>query len=362
MKHPVPVLSFLVAAAAASCQRMPLASPTIPPTPTPESTQAPSVSAGTQALVAFVKDGSLMIWDEATGQTKTIFDAGDAIGVSISDDGRVLAFLRRAVVQLAEDPWTNWREQSALWAIDRNGNNLREFVSADALRSLLDAAETDSTNIPHMEWIPGTHRLLYSAWRYIVQAEGESHAVAEGLFLIDADSLSRSVLMPAGSNLRFVPSPDGKQIALMSPTGLGFINTDGSHLRADALSYHEVGLTGPLLPGGVWTQDSRGVVIIGSFELDPMFNISFTLWNVPADGSPPKALTTIHRSDPRSVTFSPDGRQAAFAQYTDQELSELAGWSIISLPTAVGPLAIPRHLDLSFAGVHWSPDGHSTKP
>jgi hypothetical protein len=359
MKHPLPVLSLLVAAAAAACQHLPSASPTLAPTPTTESTQAPSASAGTEALVAFVKDGNLLIWDEATGQTQTIFDAGDAIGVSVSDDGQVLAFLRRSAVQLAEDPWTNWREQSALWAIDRDGHNLRELVSAEALRSLLDAAETDSTNIPQMEWIPGTHRLLYSAWRYIVQAEGESHAVPEGLFLVDADSLSESILMPAGSNLRFAPSPDGQQIALMSPTGLGFINADGSHLRTDALSYPEAGLTGPLLPTGIWTRDSRAVVIIGSFELGPMFNISFTLWKVPVEGSPPEALATIHRSDPRSVTFSPDGRQAAFAQYTDQEPSELVGWSIISLPIGVGPLAIPQHLDLSFAGVHWSPDARA---
>lgn len=357
MKHRLPVLSLLLAAAAVACQYLPPVSPTAAPTPTTESAQALSGSLGTEALVAFVKDGNLLIWDEATAESQTIFDAGDAIGVSVSDDGQVLAFLRRSAVQLAEDPWTNWREQSALWAIDRDGDNLRELISADALRSLLSAAETESTGIPQMEWIPGTHRLLYSAWRYIVQAEGESHAVPEGLFLVDADSLSASVLMPAGSILHFVPSPDGQQIALMSPTGVGFIRADGSHLRSDALTYPEAALTGPLLPTGSWTQDSRAVLITGSFELDPSFSISFTLWKVPVEGSPPEALAAIQRSEPRTVTLSPDGRQAAFAQYTDQEPSELAGWSIISLPTGVGPLAIPRRLDLSLGGVHWSPDG-----
>jgi hypothetical protein len=145
---------------------------------------------------------------------------------------------------------------------------------------------------------------------------------------------------------------------MMSPTGLGFINADGSDLRPDVLSYPEVRLTGPLLPNGVWTQDSSAFVTTGSFELDSMFNISFTLWRVPVDGSPPEAMATIQRSDPRSVTFSPDGRQVSFAYYTDQEPSELV-WSIISLPTGVGPLAILQPLDLSFAGVHWSPDGRA---
>lgn len=145
----------------------------------------------------------------------------------------------------------------------------------------------------------------------------------------------------------------------MPPAGLRFINSDGSNLRPEALSFLEAGSTGPLLPTGHWTKDSRAFVIVGSFELDPMFNTSFTLWKVPVDGSPPEALATIERSDPRSVTFSPDGRQAAFAQYTDQEPAELAGWSILTLPGGVGSLAIPPQLDLSFAGVHWSPDGRA---
>lgn len=156
-----------------------------------------------------MREESNTIWDEAIGQIQTLYDGGDAISVNVSGEGQVLAFLRRSEVQLAEQPGTSWREQSALWAIERVGSSLRELVSADALRGLLEAAESESTNIPQMDWISGTHRLLYSAWRYIVQAEGESHVIPEGLFLVDADSLSGSVLVPAGSNLRFVPSPDG---------------------------------------------------------------------------------------------------------------------------------------------------------
>ncbi len=79
------------------------------------------------------------------------------------------------------------------------------------------------------------------------------------------------MLAEAAENLRFLPSPDGKQIALMSPSDVGFINTDGSNKRQDVLTYAEVGLTGPLFPTGVWTQDSRAFVMTGSFERDPRF-------------------------------------------------------------------------------------------
>ena len=59
------------------------------------------------------------------------------------------------------------------------------------------------------------------------------------------------MLAEAEENLRFLPSPDGKQIALMSPSDVGFINADGSNKRQNVLTFAEAGLTGPLFPRGV---------------------------------------------------------------------------------------------------------------
>jgi Tol biopolymer transport system component len=301
-----------------------------------------------------VEDGNLRVWEEATSETRTLVDSGDVIAVTMSGDGQVVAFLRRSAVQRSD---LEWYEQSALWAVDGNGENPRELVSAEELRSLLGATETDSTNIPQMEWIPGTHRLLYSGWTYLVQAEGESHAVPEGLYQVDADTATNAVLVAEGTNLRFVPSPDGEQIALMSPTSLGFVNVDGTDLRQDVLTYPAVGITGPLFPVGAWAEDSHAFLITGSLETDPAAGFNFSIWRVPVDGSQPDSLANIRQSHPDSVTFSPDGRHVAAIQYNDEVPPQIAGWFITPLAAGVGSLAIPNEIEVGYAGLHWSPAG-----
>ena len=330
------------------------------PSPTPGSAAtvlpsppAPAVNES-GLTVAFVRDGNIQLWNEPTGQIQTILNTGDVIAVTMSDDGQVIAFLRRSVVQLTEGEWF---EQSALWAVDRNGGNPRELVSAEGLRQRLNAAERDSTNIPQMEWIPETHRLLFSGWKYIVQAEGESHAVPEGLYLADADARTDTILVPAGNNLRFVPSPDGGQVALMSPTSLGFINVDGSNPRSDVLTYSSLALPGPVFPTGVWTRDSQAFVITASFE-NTSAGMNFTVWRVPVEGSAPESLAEILRSEPGSTTFSPDGKLMAFVQFTDAQPPEIAGWLITPLAPEAGLLATPTTIEFeSFANLHWSPTG-----
>jgi len=338
------------------CSNVTMLSPSPAPgsvaTALPSPAAAPSNESG--LAVAFVKDGNIQLWDESTGQIQTIVNTGDVIAVTMSDDGQLIALLRRSVVQRTGDEWF---EQSALWTVDRNGGSPRELVSAESLRQRLNAAERDSTNIPQMQWIPGTHRLLFSGWKYIVQAEGESHAIPEGLYLADADARTDTTLVPAGKDLRFVPSPDGGQVALMSPTSLGFINVDGSNPRSDVLTYSPVGLPDPVFPTGVWTRDSQAFVMTVPSE-NTSTDMNFTVQRVPVDGSASETLAEILRSEPRSTTFSPDGKHVAFVQSTDTQPSEIAGWLVTPLTPETGPLAIPTKLEFEgSANLHWSPTG-----
>ena len=76
------------------------------------------------------------------------------------------------------------------------------------------------------------------------------------------------------------------------------------------------------------------------------------------DGSSSETLAAVTRSDPSSVTFSPDGKSASFLQTTDQQPAEITGWFITPLIPEPGALALPYYgKETSFANLHWSPAG-----
>lgn len=360
--NPILILVCLLSLSLSACRLIqsgvvPTATPLSPPTESVStampSPSVPPLSIGT-IRVTFVKDGNIQLWDEATQQTQTLVNTGDVFSVTASDDGQMLAFTRRSWVGDVLDGY----EQFALWAMNRAGGNPRELISAQELRQWLNPSKRDSSNFYQFSWIPQSHQLIFSGTKYIVQAEGLSHAIPQGVYLVDTDQGSVTVLAEAAENLRFLPSPDGKQIALMSPSDVGFINVDGSNQRQDVLTYAEVGLTGPLFPTGVWTQDSRAFVTTGSFESDPNFNVNFTIWRIAIDDFSAEALGAVTGSNPNSVTFSPDGKSVSLLQTTDQQPSEIAGWFVKPLIPEAGPLALPYYGKKAFyANLHWSPAG-----
>jgi hypothetical protein len=109
----------------------------------------------------------------------------------------------------------------------------------------------------------------------------------------------------------------------------------------------------------VWTEDSQAFVMTESLQEDPAADIDFVILRVPADGSAPDQVASVSRSHPGSVTFSPDGRSAAYIQYTDEVPPDIAGWFITPLGEGAGPLAIPRKLEPGYPSLHWSPDGRA---
>jgi hypothetical protein len=118
---------------AADSPASPASLPVLTSTPGPEARPT---------LVAYVQHGNIQLWDEATEQTTTLFASGDVSLVTMSDDGQVIAFMRRSVFDQPE-----LREKNALWAVDRNGANPRELIPAESLHQRLDPAEIDSTGI-----------------------------------------------------------------------------------------------------------------------------------------------------------------------------------------------------------------------
>ena len=83
--------------------------------------------------VAFVDEGNIQVWDEATRQTRTIVNTGDVFSLMTSDDGQMIAFTRGSWVGGLDG-----YEQFALWAMNRDGGNPRELISAQDLRQRIN--------------------------------------------------------------------------------------------------------------------------------------------------------------------------------------------------------------------------------
>ncbi|HEY5902724.1 MAG TPA: hypothetical protein VIU39_09225, partial [Anaerolineales bacterium] len=357
----VPYFLILMALVLSGCgtfevsvqQTEPAAPPvTLPATAVPSSPQP----ASRPVFVAYVKEGSIQLWDEAANETRSVFISGDVVRVTMSPDGQVIAFLRRTLIEKPE-----LLEKLSLWAVERDGRNPRQLIAADELHQRLAASDTDSSNIDQLEWIPGTHRLAYTADKYYLPGQG---IVFSGdVYAVDADSGADSVLVSGVTSEGYdaflvIPSPDGKQLALLSNTVLSFANTDGSDFRPSVLTYETFsrGDSQNVMVRGVWTQDSRSFLVTAPTSIDPYNDINFTIMRVPADGSVPEALASASKSHPGSVTFSPDGRRFAYVQYGGDGTLAPLGWFITPLPEGVGPLAVPYSMDFTgYANIHWSP-------
>jgi len=320
----------------------------IPIVPSPASTEV-NTDTGGSAVVVFVNVRKILVWEEATGQSRTIFDSGDVTRVELSDDGQLVAFLRRTYFEAGD---FNRHEKSALWVVKRNGEDPRELVSADQLRTQLNASETDSTNFPRLEWIPNTHRLLYSGDTYTANGEGESaHVPTRGVYLVDADTLANTVLAPSEESFHFVPSPDGQQVALVSTTGLRFVDIASGQQKLSFPAKPIVGDKGWFTNAGVWTQDSSAFVINALVEPQSHLASDYALWRVPADGEPAAPLLTF-AAGTGSVLFAPDGTAVAFIHGGVQVTTRF----IVPLAEEFGPLAVP-HDTFDYSHMTWSPDG-----
>jgi dipeptidyl aminopeptidase/acylaminoacyl peptidase len=305
------------------------------PSHTPESTAQPT---GEAIVVAFVREGDVHLWNSRTQQSELVVAARDATTASLSSDGQLIAFLRRWVD-------ANQCEQSALWVVERTGENAREILSPVELREALEAVKCQSppVAVDKIEWFPASHRLVYS-----LISEHE-HSSPQGLYVAEADGLETTTLVPADHSLRYVLSPDGQQVALLATSGLSFINADGSNWRQDVVTYPRVGTPLPGFANGVWSLDSQ------AFLLAAQGNNGLNITRVPVDGSAAELLTTIPDTNRDSVTFSPDGEHVAFADGAHQSAGIFdIPWTI--LPLGAGSLAIPARTEFGTpANLHWSP-------
>jgi hypothetical protein len=89
------------------------------------------------------------------------------------------------------------------------------------------------------------------------------------------------------------------------------------------------------------------------FDTDP----GLAIWRVPLKGTPARLTDLIVGTHPDSVTFSPDGRYAAFFRADSPAMVTHYGWFVTALTPEAGPLATSGSAYLFWQNLHWSPAG-----
>jgi len=275
------------------------ASPTVPP-------EAPAAI----LHVAYVKNNNAWIWTEGSVPVQLSM-TGDVQDVAISPDGQIVGYTR-AVTPLNEE----------IWAVNSDGSNSRLLVSsADFMATYSGTAGAYPSGIGAFQfgWQPGTHDLFYNT-RPLYEGMGGWFGY-DDLHKVNADSLAKQTLFSAGSGGRFFFSPDGSQIALVKPTSISLVNSDGSNPRPNRLVFLSVITYSEYLyyPTPVWAPDSNSLRVVIPPE-DPILDPTppYSLWLIPTDGSMAVASGTIPAIpfDWPDSAISPDLNRLGYLQKT----------------------------------------------
>ena len=259
------------------------------PVPPPEivTPDVPTFTPPHALQVAYVKDGNVYIWTEgesSVGLTNT----QDALGVSISVDGQVIAYTRR-------NPNNDFAYE--LWAVNTSGpTNARVLVSNaefEALKAASPFPDARGLRPDFFKFQPGTHQLAYST---VPMFEGPGYAPGEDLRLVNTDTLEKNTVFNFNEGGIFYFSPDGTQMVLSNPDHISLANADGSDLRSKVLTFPLVGTYSEYQyhPRPHWSSDSSFLrVAIPPEDTLAQPTPPTILWHIPTDGSPATQLGSI---------------------------------------------------------------------
>lgn len=271
----------------------------VPPTPEPPLAPVPVGDFAVPAAlrVVWLQDGNVWQWTEESAAAVPLTSGGGLSGVvKISDDGQLVAFTRG--------------EASELWTIRADGTDERQIVSADDLNGMQPSGL--DVRLHQLAWIPGTHRLVFNT-----RLQMEIGLVLnDDLHLVDHDTLERTTLLPPGQGGEFVSSPDGRQIAVITPGSIRLMQADGSELR-EVFTYTPVTTYSEFrfYAQPAWAADSSFLrVAIPPADPQAATGQSTTIWHLPTDGGQARLLASVDAVSPTEgmLAFSSDLEYLAF--------------------------------------------------
>ncbi len=280
-------------------------------TPIPETTPTTVVKSKPDQLRLAMVDSNqnLSSWQE-DGSLSLIVNTGDVSQAVLSPDGEWIVFTRTSPDGI----------DISLWAIRFDGSDEKILVShADFLAMPLHPDITDPSTVltiaPYMiEFIPGTHTVAFNTYP---QFDGPGFFDNKDLWYVNVETAERRSFLSPSQAGHFFFSPDGSQMALVTPNQIDLLNTDGSNRRFAVLIYDFVLTYSEFAYHAkpIWSADSS-FLRVAIPPQDPLGDATapVKIYHIPTDGSMATLLTSILVAPLDNAMLAPDTNHFAFKE------------------------------------------------
>ncbi len=305
-------------------------------TPEPTPTELPK----TLKLVYTNADRDLWKWVEGDTVTRLV-DTGDVVDANISDDGTMVAFVRSSDYL-----------HFSLWVVDFAGGPLRELVSEAEFAEMKN--DKDAVGIePYVyEWFPGEHVLAFVTSPTF---EGPGLFVNDDLWRVDAVNGELTQLLAPGQGGVFYFSPEGGQIALVTPSTISVVDSNGQN-RHEVFQYDPVLTYSEYRYYAVpkWMPDGKSLrVSISPVDSLGEMDRPTLIWQAEAGGLGVNLLSEVYTIPLGSVELSPDQSSIAYLKEVGEPSENLRELHIAKVDGSADTVYhIAKYME--FAG--WAPD------
>ena len=209
-----------------------------------------SASLPSDLVVSYVVEDELWVWKQNSlrllAQRQNISDP------MLSDDGQWLLFRQRHI-QLDGSP-----PSDEVWVMRTDGSEVQRLLGSDDLMTV--AGGEESLLIGQIGWLPGRHEILLNTHKITEGPPGSWPAF--DLYSLDLSGHVTRLAEP-GKGGKFIPSPQGTHVALVTDSRIGVLDLESGEQRS-LLEFERVGLGCECLytPKVVW--DPQGNFVMTS--------------------------------------------------------------------------------------------------
>lgn len=261
---------------------------------------------------------NLSSWQEESG-LNLLTNTGDVTKAVLSSDGEWIVYTRT----------TTDGVDISMWAIRFDGSdqkllaNHADFMAMAVNPEVIDVYEIVTISPNMLDFIPGTHTIAFNTYP---RFNAPGLLLNNDLWFINLDTNEiRSFLSP-GQAGNFYFSPDGTQMALVTPDRIDLLNTDGSNRRIGVLTYPFVYTYSEYAyhANPIWSQDSS-YLRVSIPPQDPLGDASapVNIYHLPIDGSPATLLASLVVAPLENAFLAPDLNHYAFKEQLGEPVENL---------------------------------------